>query len=221
MHTHITKILTLLLALALCLSATASADPLTLDPASPTPKITTPGGCTITVEGSTDAAWTIDAPAGRTRIALNGKSVFVTQADGSSWKVPGSMSFILPDGTKITLGMKMDRQNGLVPENLHIAHGNDDVIVSGLSKNKLKSSASQTRPENESRFADGDYAILDTSGAFFLLTSNQVADAQAGKSILALTIFNHGDSQFDTKPSPNPLTIPPAALPLLTLPDPE
>jgi hypothetical protein len=192
----------------------AAAEPLSLDESGAAPKVTTPGGCVIALDGA-DAAWRITLADGKSaRVTLEGRSVTVTEAGGQAWRVPGSMSFILPDGTKVTLGMKMDRQNGLVPESLHVANGDDDVIISGLFKSKFKAAASAARTDNEGRFADGDYAVMDGEGRFFLLRAAQVAQAKAGKATAA-RITGAGDAQFEAKPSADVLVIPPAALPLL------
>jgi hypothetical protein len=199
----------------------AAADPLTLDASSPAPQVTTPGGCVVAVEGA-DAAWRVTLPGGPSmRVALDADdNLVLTPPSGAPWRLPGTTSFILPDGAKVTLGLRMDRQRGLLPENLHIAHGDHDVIISGLSKGTFKATSSDARPDNDPRFADGDYLILAADGRIFSLPAAQVAAAKAGKAPAALASASP-DGHLHTQPLPQPLPLPAAALPLLIEADPD
>jgi len=127
------------------------------------PAFVTPGGFTVEAEG-TSAGWKITTPEGKsTRIWGD---PHVAESDAGKWDFKKGMSFVLPDGTKITCKTTPPGKNGYtVTEGIDIMNGNEMATIGGIDKNQPKSEGVQTdRWAADARVPDGDYAVLGGDG---------------------------------------------------------
>lgn len=142
------------------------------------PEYVTPGGYKIAAEGK-DAAWTVTTPEGKkTRIWGD---PHVHESDGGKWDFKKNMSFVLPDGTKISVKTTPPRPNGYtVSESIDIMNGNQRATIGGIDKNKPTSEGVQNdRWALDARTPDGDYAVLGGDGDdWFLQGKNEIVGSE-------------------------------------------
>lgn len=121
-------------------------------------KITTPGGYTVEAQGN--ASWTVTSPNGETT-HVHGDP-HVNEKDGTVWHWDDkNMSFVLPDGTKITgnatgnLGVTTD---------LNVYYGNERVSVTGVDKKPDTSTVSYDAAVHDKFHEDGSTVFLGGTG---------------------------------------------------------
>lgn len=138
------------------------------------PEYTTPGGYKVAAEGK-DMAWTVTTPEGKkTRIWGD---PHVHESDGGKWDFKKDMSFVLPDGTKITAKTVPWGNDATVTGSIDIMNGNQRASIGGIDKNKdlTDSGVQNDRWAVDARTPDGDYAVLGGSGAdWFLNGKNEI-----------------------------------------------
>ena len=132
----------------------------------------TPGGFTIKAEGK-DMAWTITNPEGKTTRIWG--DPHVDEADGRRWDFKKDMSFVLPDGTKISAKtVPWGNGDATVTGSIDIMNGNQRATISGIDKNKPSSSPVQNdRWATDARTPDGQYAVLHPNGKDWFLNGKQ------------------------------------------------
>ena len=97
------------------------------------------------------------------------------------------MSFVLPDGTKITAKTTPPRSNGYtVTESIDIMNGSERATISGIDKNKPVSEGVQgDRWAVDAKTKDGDYAVLGGDGDdWFLHGKNEIVGSSEQGNVL-------------------------------------
>jgi len=148
------------------------------------PEFTTPGGYKIKAEGKS-AGWKITTPEGKTTL-INGDP-HVREGDGGKWDFKKQMSFVLPDGTKITCKTTPPRKNGYtVSQSIDIMNGNERATIGGIDKNKpTTGGVKQDRWAVDASTKDGDYAVLGGNGDdWFLNGKNEIVGSENKGSVL-------------------------------------
>jgi hypothetical protein len=127
------------------------------------PKFVTPGGYTVEAEKGSNA-WKITTPEGKTSRIWG--DPHVNESDGGKWDFKKGMSFVLPDGTKITAKTTEPRANGYtVTQSIDIMNGNERATISGIDKNQPQSEGVKAdRWATDARVPDGDYAVMGGDG---------------------------------------------------------
>ncbi|MBN2430798.1 MAG: DUF1521 domain-containing protein [Acidobacteria bacterium] len=127
------------------------------------PKFVTPGGYTVEAEKGSNA-WKITTPEGQTSRIWG--DPHVNESDGGKWDFKKGMSFVLPDGTKITAKTTPPGKNGYtVTQSIDIMNGNERATISGIDKNQPQSEGVKAdRWAVDARVPDGDYAVMGGNG---------------------------------------------------------
>lgn len=132
-------------------------------------KFKTHGGYTIEATGKRNE-WTITSPDGKNEtkiwgdphVDVNGKRAF-------DFKKPSS--FVLPDGTKISVDVTPPRKNGYtVTKNIHIQSGSQRASINDIDQNKPTSTGVKNdRYQFDAQQKDGEYIVMgnDNSKWFF------------------------------------------------------
>ena len=148
------------------------------------PKFKTPGGYTVEAEGKS-AAWKITTPEGKTTRIWG--DPHVKEGDGGKWDFKKGMSFVLPDGTKITARTTPPRSNGYtVTKGIDIQNGNQVATINGIDNNKPTTTGVRNdRWSYDARVPDGDYAILGGDGDdWFLHGKSEIVGSEKQGEIL-------------------------------------
>ncbi len=148
------------------------------------PEFVTPGGYKIKAEGKGNA-WTITTPEGKTT-RIHGDP-HVQESDGGRWDFKKNMSFVLPDGTKISVKTTPPRGNGFtLTSSIDIMNGNERATISGIDKNKPTTTGiKQDRWAVDARTPDGDYAVLGGDGDdWFLHGKNEIVGSSNQGAVL-------------------------------------
>ncbi len=148
------------------------------------PAFETPGGYKIEAEGKS-AAWKITSPEGKTTRIWG--DPHVKESDGTKWDFKKDMSFVLPDGTKITARTTPPRANGYtVTSGIDIMNGSERASIDGIDKNKPTSGGVKNdRWAVDSKVKDGDYAVLGKSGDdWFLNGKNEIVGSSKAGEVL-------------------------------------
>jgi hypothetical protein len=151
------------------------------------PTFLTPGGYVVSAEG-VDEAWRIATPNNRwTRIWGH---PHVNESDGGTWDFKKGMSFVLPDGTKITANTTPPKENGYtVTESIDIMNGGQRATIEGIDANQPQTTGIKNdRWAADARTPDGLHAVLGGDGDdWFLGGKNEIVEAevptQAPKSL--------------------------------------
>jgi hypothetical protein len=148
------------------------------------PEFTTPGGFKVKAEGK-DAGWTITSPEGKTTRIWG--DPHVDGPNGGRWDFKKDMSFVLPDGTKITAKTTPPLSSGYtVTDSIDIMHGNQRATISGIHNNKVASEGVKNdRWAVDARTPDGDYAVLGgKNDAWYLNGKNEIIGSEKQGEIL-------------------------------------
>jgi hypothetical protein len=148
------------------------------------PAFETPGGYKIEAEGKS-AAWKITTPEGKTTRIWGDPHVH--ESDGTKWDFKKDMSFVLPDGTKITARTTPPRANGYtVTAGIDIMNGSERASIDGIDKNKpTTGGVKNDRWAVDAKVKDGDYAVLGKSGDdWFLNGKNEIVGSSKAGEVL-------------------------------------
>ncbi len=144
------------------------------------PEFVTPGGYKIRALGKQNA-WEIITPEGK-RTKIWGDP-HVNESDGGRWDFKKDMSFILPDGTKITVNTTKpkDPNAPTVTASITIMNGNQRATISGIEKNQPTTDGIKNdRWLVDARMPDGDYAVLGGDGDdWFLNGKSEIVGGNA------------------------------------------
>lgn len=158
------------------------------------PAFETPGGYKIESEGKS-AAWKITTPEGKTTRIWGDPHVH--ESDGTKWDFKKDMSFVLPDGTKITARTTPPRPNGYtVTAGIDIMNGSERATIDGIDKNKpTTGGVKNDRWAVDAKVKDGDYAVLGKSGDdWFLQGKNEIVGSSKAGEVLHTRAGSAGEA---------------------------
>lgn len=153
--------------------------------------ITTPGGYTVKAEGK-DAAWNVTTPNGKTTRIWG--DPHVEEFDAGRWDFKKGMSFVLPDGTKITAALALV-DGKPYSSRLTLVNGDWQCTVQGIEKNAPTMSRPRLRSATEKSPPTSHYAVLGGDGDDWFLTDGPVA----AKTVLRDEVVGYSMGVFLTR----------------------
>jgi len=122
-------------------------------------------GYTLHLENK-DNAWSITDAEGNT-VRVWGDPHVDENADGSDdWDFTGTTTFMLDDGTKITVGTRDVGEGRSVTETLTITNGDRAIVVTGIADNNVQIDSSQTNSDTTEGGQSIDTAVDDGDTLF-------------------------------------------------------